>query len=422
MFRRIAHPPAGFPLAILFTLPLICLSSVACQSTESPGTDDQTSSSVPARPRVDPSDRERFAAEFKVRAVDDIKVKAQLYADHYPSSNERRIDLFRPHLANLGGAYVGVGTDQNFTFIAWARSTAAYMMDFDAAIVYVNRLHILFLKLSPDYAAFKKMWARSSRKTTLEQIRVSLEKEPDYQKYLQAYDIALRGYSGVPDRLEELEWMTKQFGFRSFHNDPEDYAFIRDMAVNGRIQAVLGDMNGEVTFREISSSASRIGVPVRLVYLSNAEEYFRYPEPFRKTIADLYTDDKGMIIRTVTAGAKEFGYPEGEKFVQTHPFHYNLQNIVKMRIWMRDVRPLWVYDMLKKRKDQVRGFSLSHEDPYECGFLKKPAELSPAAGKPTADRPAPLPSAKPNPSTQKASPSGASPTAADCEKKPSCSF
>lgn len=384
----------------------ICLSSVACQSTEAPGTDDQTSpghpssahSSVPAKPRVDPSDRERFAAEFRLRAVDDIKVKAQLYADHYPSSNERRIDLFRPHLANLGGAYVGVGTDQNFTFIAWAKSSIAYMMDFDAAIVYVNRLHILFLKLSPDYAAFKKMWARSSRKTTLEQIRVNLEKEPDYQKYLQAYDIALRGYSGVPDRLEELEWMTKQFGFRSFHNDPEDYSFIRDMAVGGRIQAVLGDMNGEVSFREISASASRIGVPIRLVYLSNAEEYFRYPEPFRKTIANLYTDDRGMIIRTVTAGAKEFGYPEGEKFVQTHPFHYNLQNIMKMRVWMSDVRPLWVYDMLKKRKDQVRGFSLSHEDPYECGLLKRQGEA---------------------PSPQKP---GAPASAADCGRKPACSF
>lgn len=314
--------------------------------------------------------RTSFDEAFLISATDEIKQKAKLFADHYPSSNERRIDLFRSHLEGIGGAYVGVGTDQNFTFIAWARSPVAYLMDFDSVIVYVNRLHFLFLRESTDYATFKKYWSRANRRETAELIRQRLGNAPDYEQYLQAYEVAMRGFSGVPDRLQELEWMTAHFGFRSFHNDDGDYQFIRQMVLDGRIQAVLGDMNGETTFREISKSAERLNIPIRLVYLSNAEEYFRYPQSFRLTIQNLYTDDKGMIIRTVTSGAKEFGYPEGEKFVETHPFHYNLQNIKKMAVWMRDApHPLWVYDMLKKRTDLQRGFSILHQDPYECGFL-----------------------------------------------------
>ena len=362
------------PLSFLL-VPFFILNLSQCQSAD-PAQGQSVSSVVQTVSDLEDEfgkgvkDRARFDEAFAVRSVDVIKQKAKLFADHYPSSNERRIDLFRPHVERIGGAYVGVGTDQNFTFIAWARSPVAYLMDFDSVIVYVNRLHFLFLKESPDYAAFKKMWDRASRKETAELIRQRLGNAPDYAKYVEAYDVALRGYSGVPDRLKELEWMSSHFGFRSFHNDDADYQYIRQMAVDGRIQAVLGDMNGETTFREISASAKRLNVPIRLVYLSNAEEYFRYPQPFRITIQELFTDEKGMIIRTVTAGAKEFGYPEGEKFVETHPFHYNLQNIKKMAVWMKDApHPLWVYDMLKKRTDVQKGFSVLHQDPYECGFL-----------------------------------------------------
>ncbi len=357
-----------------FVLSLLVLGLLQCHSANpAGGTNEPVIQTVDDLEDVfgkGMKDRARFEEAFRLRAVDVIQQKKQLFADHYPSSNERRIDLFRPHIEGIGGAYVGVGTDQNFTFIAWARSPVAYLMDFDSVIVYVNRLHFLFLKESPDFATFKRMWARSSRKETAELIQKRLGNAPDYARYVEAYKVALRGYTGVPDRLKELEWMSRHFGFRSFHNDPEDYRFIRQMVLEGRIQAVLGDMNGTITFREISDSARRLHIPIRLVYLSNAEEYFRYPQPFRDTIQGLFTDEKGMIIRTVTAGAKEFGYPEGEKFVETHPFHYNLQNIKKMAVWMKDVpHPLWVYHMLKKRKDLQRGFSVLHQDPYESGFL-----------------------------------------------------
>lgn len=37
-------------------------------------------------------------------------------------SNEDRLDLLIPHVQNIGNAYVGVGSEQNLTIAAWAKS------------------------------------------------------------------------------------------------------------------------------------------------------------------------------------------------------------------------------------------------------------------------------------------------------------
>lgn len=315
-----------------------------------------------------------FDESFKVSQTDVIIDKAQLFADHYPSSNERRIDLFRPYIENLGGAYIGVGTDQNLTFIAWARSPVAYLMDFDSVIVYVNKLHLLFLKESADFATFKSMWSQANRNQTLDWLKENLGNRADYQQYLQAYNTAMVPGMGVAARLNQLDWMSAHYGFKSFHNDVSDYNYLRQMVLDGRIQAIVGDMNATVSFQQVSASAKRLNIPIRLVYFSNAEEYFRYPDGFRHNIENLYTDDLGFIVRTVTSGAKEFGFPDGELLPDTFPFHYNLQSISKMKIWMKDTpHPLWVYQMLKARTDVKKGFSVLMKDPYEAGFLKPSA-------------------------------------------------
>ena len=63
-------------------------------------------------------DAEERSRLFQLSKFDTLPEDTNLHADHYPASNERRIDLFRSHLNGLGGGYVGVGTDQNLTFVA----------------------------------------------------------------------------------------------------------------------------------------------------------------------------------------------------------------------------------------------------------------------------------------------------------------
>ncbi|MBX7056820.1 MAG: hypothetical protein K1X75_02050 [Leptospirales bacterium] len=304
-----------------------------------------------------------------------------LHADHYPASNERRIDLFRAHIANLGGGYVGVGTDQNFTFIAWARSEYAWLMDFDYVAVDVNRIHMFFITISPRYADFRSLWEKRNRAQSLRLLEARFGGEPDYPRIRAAFQVAHRGSTDVPERIRDLDYMVRKFSLSTFVNNQDDYNYIRDMIRAGRIRAVPGDLKGDVTMQEIARISEDQDAPVRLIYTSNAEEYFRYPDAMRRNFLALPHDERGFVIRTATSGAKYvLGYPEGEKFPDDFPFHYNLQTIPSFRAWMSQSQGFRLLDMLRTATRVSRGLSLLDKTPAELGF-------SPAAGAAPGARP-----------------------------------
>jgi len=312
-----------------------------------------------------PKNLYEFYKNFIFYEEDKIEQKAELRAKHYPTSNERRIDLFYPFIKDKKGGYIGVGTDQNLTFIAWAKSDYAYLMDFDWVVIYVNRLHLLFIKNSENFQDFKKLWSKKNQKYTIEKIKESIQNQEEQKKYLYAYNIAL---PYVQERFRDLEYMSKNFNFTSFHNNPEDFEYLKKMVNENKIYPVLGDINGTITFRKISEASKNLCVPIHIVYLSNAEEYYRYPNSFRDNIINLNYDKEALIIRTVTTGAKQFGYPEGEKYLEI-PFHYNIQSIHNLVQWFKQPN-LWIFEMLKYRTDIQKGFSIVDKLPLELSIIQ----------------------------------------------------
>jgi hypothetical protein len=283
-----------------------------------------------------------------------------LTAPHYPSSNENRIDLFYDSIKNLGGGYVGVGTDQNFTFIAWARSEYAYLMDFDPVVVGINRIHLHFIDISPDYKTFRNLWIPKDKRTSLKIIRDRFQKDPDYTTILKAYYIATgtRTWSPVPERLRTLERLTRRHTLKTFVDQPADYDYIRTLVKQGRIRAVPGNLNGTKTLMSINDAVRSLGVPIRVLYTSNAEDYFRsYTKEFRQNICDIPVDEKGILIRTCSVRAKYMGFPEGE-LIPAKPYHYNVQPLKNMQEWMKIDSIRRVTDLLSKRTSVSRGLSM----------------------------------------------------------------
>ncbi len=85
--------------------------------------------------------------------------------DHFTVSNEYRHDLWFDDLRGLGGAYVGVASDQNYTLIATARSEIAYLIDLDRQVVDLHGIYASLISVAPDPAAFMAllggfMWLR----------------------------------------------------------------------------------------------------------------------------------------------------------------------------------------------------------------------------------------------------------------------
>lgn len=311
-----------------------------------------------------PKNNDEFIQNFNLNNFDIIKNKAKLAGEYYAASNERRIDFFYPYIKDLRGGFIGVGTDQNFTFIAWAKSDYAYLMDFDWVAIYVNRLHMLFFQHSQNFKEYKNYWSPKNYKETLKLIEQEIHDQEERNKYINIYN---KVRYIVLDRFNDFDYMTKNFNFQSFHNNEEDFIYIKKMISEKRILPVLGDINATVTFQEINQASKRLCIPVRVLYLSNAEEYYRYPETFRNNIKNMFIDENSLIIRTVTTGAKIFGYPKGEKNLDI-PFHYNIQKVQNLIEWFT-IEKLWIYNMMKYRRDIETGFSILEKNPLEAGLI-----------------------------------------------------
>lgn len=311
-------------------------------------------------------------AELQLPVTDPYPPIRNLHADHYPSSNEHRIDLFRERLTNLNGGYVGVGTDQNFTFIAWARSDWAYLTDFDPIVVAVNRIHFYFIEISPTYEEYEQLWLRKNKNTSYKKVLEHFKDDKFLPYITKGWQVAQRGWNDVPERLRTLKYLTRRFHLRSFHNDPDDYNHLRKMVQEKRIQAVSGNLLGSITLKEIAKKSRELEIPLRILYMSNAEEYFKFPPNFRENIIAQFVDEKSLVVRTSTAGSKSvMGYPEGEKFPDEYPFHYNIQPILNFQEYMKLNKDFKLLHMIRHATRLDTGYSIMEKSPEEIGWTEK---------------------------------------------------
>lgn len=307
---------------------------------------------------------------FKINQFDVLPKNRGLTAEHFPISNERRIDLFMKHIENLKGGYIGVGTDQNLSFIAKARSEYAWLMDFDPVIVKVNQIHLYFIERSPDYSEFKKLWELKNKKTTYQLIFDKFSKEKDFVLYKQAFEIA-HPSGRVLSRLRDLDAISSKFPLISFHNNPDEYTYLREMIQKGKIQAIPGNLRGNLTMKAIAESARKLRITIKVLYLSNAEDYFRYDKGFRENIVALPSDERSMVVRTLSVRARFFGFPDGEKYPEDNPFHYNVQKLDNMKIWMNFDMNFFIADMMKNHTKIEKGISIQNATPTEAGYKEK---------------------------------------------------
>ncbi len=315
---------------------------------------------------VDEYGEPRWDAAFRIEAFDQLPDLRGLARQHYPVSNEARLDLFQDEIRGLGGGYVGVGTDQNFCLVALAHSEYAWLMDFDPVVVAINKIHLFFIEISPDYGDFKNHWHPSEKENSFTLVEDRFGQHPDFALFREAFDVVFSGEeSRVWTRLEQLEAMSAEWGFDSIAANPRHYAYVRQMVLSRRIQAVPGDLRGEVTLRAIGQSARALGQSIRIFYPSNAEEYWPvYDFGFRESVRELPMDGMSIVLRTSARVAilPVFGSPLGEVY-SSAPFHYNIQPLENLSGWLGLNRPLNLPGMLRFATPQAPGLSRMTVEP-----------------------------------------------------------
>ncbi len=244
---------------------------------------------------IDPAEREALDG---VRA--DPHPGQTTRGKHYIVSNEMRQYHFRPAIERIGGVFIGVGADQNYTMAGWARPELLVLMDFDQVIADLHSVYRLAFLEADTPAEFLDLWQRGNRKRFRELIKEAYASDRRRRiAALQAFRLSRRA---VFVRLTKLMESYSTAGRSFFLTDPEQYAHIRTLYRTGRVLAVRGDLTARRTMHELGQVLADSGRTVRVLYLSNVEQYFPYSRRFRRNIAALPIDEWSLVLRTRPVG------------------------------------------------------------------------------------------------------------------------
>ena len=221
---------------------------------------------------------------------------------HYLTSNEWNLHLFRPALKNLGGGYMGVGSDQAYLFIGFQRPTLAWLTDYDELVVEVHKIYRAFFLHADTPEAFFTLWTRAGKVSAMQVLAKAYPDDARYQKLYKRYR------AGVSRRLDKVKARFLEAKVPCFLTDADDYGYVRALIRADRVRPMVANLLDKKALAGIGPAAKKLGVPIRVLYLSNAEQYWKYDAQYRKNIAGLHFDEKSLIARTLLTWKRNQDY------------------------------------------------------------------------------------------------------------------
>jgi hypothetical protein len=250
--------------------------------------------------------------------------------EHYITGNERTLDLFHPRIADVGGGYVGVGTDQGYLLVDWARSDVAWLIDYDAEVMVVHELYRRFLLGAATPAEFLALWSKDGRASA--QALLEADAEPARAQQLALAYTTYR--AEIEKRLRKVERRMAKVELPCYLTDVERYQRLRTMLEEGRIRPLLANLLDDQAVAGIAEAARTLEVPIRVIYLSNAEQYWRrYAPQYRHNLAALPLAEDAVLLRTLLRVSID------------KDFHYGVQPAINYVQWLAAPYVRNVYDI-----------------------------------------------------------------------------
>lgn len=271
-------------------------------------------------------------------------------------SNENMFQHVIPELKKRlspGGVYIGVGPEQNFTYLVALRPKAAFIIDIRRQNMLEHLLYKALIELSADRAEFvSRLFSRTQvsgvgTTSTVEELfsayRSATANRGLFQQNLQAVKDQLVGHHGftlAKDDLDRIEYVFNEFyahgpdmsytfpgpserfpayaelmtetdGAGEHHGylaTEENFRILRELERNNVIIPLVGDFAGPKSVRSVGRYLKRHGATVAVFYTSNVEQYLRPSgtwSDFCRNFAALPLDKASTFIRTVTG--RQFG-------------------------------------------------------------------------------------------------------------------
>ena len=258
-------------------------------------------------------------------------VRPELEGRHYLRSDERNHHIIAPYIADVGGAYAGVGAEQGYFYAGWTRARLVWLTDYDPWIREVHRIYQAYFLVSRTPDEFMYRWEREAEDESLE-ILERFYGDTEHWELLQVVADPLR--ERALRRLSELRRHYERRDVATFVTDQAEYDYIRSMVKAERMRPVLANLLDDEAFRDIGRASRELGVPLRVLYLSNAEGYWDYTDDFRANMSGQYFDERSVILRTNPAYSSNGDY------------RYLMQPATNFVQWLahpdvEDVRDMW---------------------------------------------------------------------------------
>lgn len=356
----------------LFPIFLAVLAA-ACARPQTPATPAGTA-------EVAPLSRTSF-----VRLSNDLSEEGGYFPSDNLVSNETAYLEVLPTLGALGiegGAYVGVGPDQNFSYIAAIHPALAYIIDirrdnllqqllfkalFEAAD---SRFEYLSLMLGVPMPADRSPWDSAS----LGRMVAYFDSVPATDQRFEAADSLLRvrvesfGYplsAADLGTIRGIHMMFYRYGLgirysmrgrgrfgrfptwqelllatdlegrqRGYLASEESFRYVQQMERENRIVPVVGDLSGDHALAAIGADARARGLTISAFYVSNVEQYLmREPAQFKQyaaTVTRLPYAENSVLIRSYFT--RRWPVP------QTIPGHFSTQLLERFTSFVREYR------------------------------------------------------------------------------------
>lgn len=276
---------------------------------------------LPAPPPPGVLSDEWVHALFAIEA--DPEPKELAAGVHFPTSNEIRFFLWRNAIQDLGGILIGVGTDQNYFMAGWAKPELLILFDFDQLVVDLHLIYRAAFSMAKDPKEFLALWSKKKAPAFAAALEASLLDAGQKKRILAEFKEWRRS---IEIRLHNQLKFNRENKVKSFLDDPEQYQTIARLFAERRVLAIRGDLTAKKTMRQIGELARRMQLPVRVLYLSNAERYFPFGEDFRANMAALPFDEQSLVLRTTGLGSWKNG----------DPFYYVIQKSQQFLEWLKD--------------------------------------------------------------------------------------
>lgn len=271
-------------------------------------------------------------------------------------SNELGFQYVIPALKEITkpqGVYLGVGPEQNFTYIAALNPKIAFVTDIRRQNMLELMMYKAFFELSEDRAEFvSRLFARKrppkvSESSTAEELFTafrSIKPEPGlfdknladvknvliekhkfgltaedisnieyvYRVFMEAgpdidYQVGGGGFGGgsSPTYMDLMTTDDNRGVNRSFLGSEQSYRAVRSMQMKNLIVPLVGDFAGAKALRTVGEYLKSHDAIVTAFYLSNVEQYLFQDNKWRRfyaNVAALPLDSSSQFIRTVNGG------------------------------------------------------------------------------------------------------------------------